>query len=107
MARRVNISTARKELPRLFDRVTARDGEKVVIRRRDGGKEVVLASLDYVERLEAAAREVVAASPFRLFGSGTLHAAVEETLASIRAEDAEQLAGRLAEIATPTRPSDR
>ena len=52
MLKTLNISTTRRDLPSLFDRVTARDGERINIRRRDGGPEAVLVGRDYLDRLE-------------------------------------------------------
>jgi len=105
MASRVNISTARRELPALFNRVTSRDGAKVVIGRRDGGREAVLASREYVERLEVAERRVGRGTSFRVMGSATIVGTVEEVLGEIRAEQAGQRAKRLAELTIP--PSSR
>ncbi|HEY3353659.1 MAG TPA: hypothetical protein VGQ83_10445 [Polyangia bacterium] len=99
MAKPVNISAARRDLPSLFDRVTRRDGEKVVIRRRDGGREAVLVSRDYVERLERTKRQVVGTTAFRLLGSGELLVPVEEAVANLRAAEERDAAKRLAELA--------
>lgn len=87
MARPLNISTARRTLPALFDRVTKRQGEKVVIRRRDGVEEAVLVSGGYLERLERGPR-FAAPTSFRLFGSGTLVAPVDEVIDEVRAAEA-------------------
>src|ERR1051326_2428318 len=76
MAKRLNISDARKLLPALFDRVTNREGEKVIISRRDSGTEAILVSKSYVERLEGRASR----KPFRLFGSAKVMGSVEEIL---------------------------
>lgn len=106
MAKRVNISTARKELPTLFNRVTSRDGEKVVIGRRDGGPEAVLVSRGYIERLEIASPKAPPGKPWSLFGSGTIvgGGTVEDVLAEVRAEDNRQTEKRLAEFTAPLPP---
>jgi PHD/YefM family antitoxin component YafN of YafNO toxin-antitoxin module len=94
--RRVNISTARRELPSLFDRVTERPGEKVTIARRDGGAEAVLVSRSYLEHLEA--QRPARATTFKLMSSGTLNAPADEVLAAIRRKDAEVTEARLADL---------
>lgn len=100
MAKRVNISTARKDLPILFDRVTDREGEKVVIRRRDGGQEAVLVSRSYVEQLELASRRS-SGRVFRLLGSGTLLAPGDEVLRVVRAAEVAETEKREQELAPP------
>ena len=99
MSKSVSISDARKLLPTLFDRVTAHDGQRVVIRRRDDVSEAVLVSRAYLERLELAANGRRDGSPFRLVGSGTVSGDVNETIAAIRSDDAVVSASRLAEFA--------
>lgn len=101
--RSVNISTARKDLPALFDRVTKEEGAKVVIRRRDQEREAVLVSRDYVDRLERGARQR-ASKGFRLVGSGTLMVQVDEVLSSIRAADDAESTKRAGELAPRRRP---
>lgn len=96
MAKMVNISAARRDLPSLFDRVTTNDGDKVVIRRRDGGREAVLVSRDYVERLERANRRLGAGSAFRLVGSGEVLSSIEDAIADIRADDKREADHRIA-----------
>jgi len=98
MAKRVNISTARRELPTLFDRVTRRDGERVVIRRRDGGPDAVLVSREYVDSLERTTQELARSIPFRLVGSGELLAPVEDALAAMRGQQARSVDQRLGEL---------
>lgn len=98
MAKPLNISTARKQLPAIFDRVTGRRGAKVVIRRRDGDREAVLVDRGYVEALEAASRRLSSEPDFRLVGSGEAICDVEEALAEIRAADATEAASRGDEV---------
>lgn len=89
----MNISAARKELPSLFDLVTDRDGEKVVITRRDGQRAAVLVSHGYVEQLELVVRRAPR-QPFRLIGSGRLLVAPDEILTDIRAAEDLEVSGR-------------
>jgi hypothetical protein len=100
MPKRLNISTARKELPALFDRVATREGERVIIRRRDGGEEAALISLGYLERLELAHRQRAAAKPFKLIGSGTMVVSVEDVLGEIRAADEREIEKRQRDFAS-------
>jgi PHD/YefM family antitoxin component YafN of YafNO toxin-antitoxin module len=99
MSKTLNISAARKELPSLFDRVTSRNGERVVIRRRDGDREAVLVGRDYIESLEAANRRGAAGTDFRLIGSGSALRDVEEAIAEIRSADALAAGRRQREVA--------
>jgi PHD/YefM family antitoxin component YafN of YafNO toxin-antitoxin module len=99
MAKQVNISAARRELPSLFDRVTRRDGEKVIIRRRDAGPEAVLVSRDYIDSLEQATRDLARATPFRLVGSGELLGSVEDVIATMRGQQTRERDARLDELA--------
>ena len=101
MANYRNISTARSELPSLFDRVTARDGERVTIRRRDGGPEAVLVSRGYLDRLELARPAPRTDRPFHLLGSGALLRPCVEVLDEIRAAAAAEAGKRLGELAPP------
>lgn len=107
MAKRVNISTARNELASLFDRVIGHEGEKVVIRRRDGEREAVLVSRDYVERLEVASRSPAFAKPFRLLGSARLTGDAETIIDEIRAAETREVEKRLQEFASPPKRKPR
>lgn len=100
MPKPLNISTARKELPSLFDRVTNRRGEIVVIRRRDGDREAVLVAREYLDSLQAASRRLAPAQPFRLLGSGTALSDVETVLGAIRAEEESDAGVRIADFVT-------
>lgn len=104
MPKRVNISTARKDLPSLFDRVTARDGEKVVIRRRDGGREAVLVGRGYVDRLEQQGRRLAAREPFTLLGSLEVRGDADGVVEDVRARDRHGSAKRLAALLPRRRP---
>ena len=109
MARLVNITNARKDLPKLFDRVTAHDGVKVIIRRRDGGREAVLVSRDYLEGLEKKHAEPAAPKNKRwsLSGSMKLTMPVEDIIAEIRANDDREFEKRLNEFAPLPKPRRR
>ena len=107
MARLVNISTARKNLPGLFDRVTSRDGEMVVIRRRDGGREAVLISRDYIERLERQAGALRAGKPFKLLGSLALAGDAASVLDEVRAGDRRESEKRLREFTPAIQKTSR
>lgn len=98
MAKAVNISTARRDLPALFDRVTGRRGEMVVITRRDGERAAVLVDRGYVESLEAANRRLSAVAGFKLMDSGEATADIDSVLSAIRAEDAREAEQRRSEI---------
>ena len=98
----VNISTARKRLPALFDTVTARDGAQVSIRRRDSGAEAVLVSRDYLDRLEHAYPHVPPGEAFRLIGSGKLLRPGADVINEIRAEAASESLRRANEMAAHT-----
>lgn len=97
MAKSLNISTARRTLPTLFDRVTARDGEKVVIHRRDGDQEAVLVSRGYLDRLEKETRRGTGTA-FKLIGSGRMLGSVEEAVAEVRAAEAAEAEKRAREL---------
>jgi hypothetical protein len=90
MRERRTISTARKQLFELFDRVTGNEGERVIIARRTSSKEAVLIAKDYLDHLETASRRFAgqAAETFSLFGSATLTTSPDEVLRATRREQA-------------------
>lgn len=90
------MSTARRELPSLFDVVTGRDGATVVIARRDGGPEAVLVGRAYIERLERASRLASTERPFRLAGS--IRAVVDDPIGQLRESAGAEAEKRLASL---------
>jgi len=99
MAKRVNISAARRDLPALFDRVIARAGESVIIARRDSPDEAVLVARSYIERLERAPQERKV--PFKLMGSGALLVASDDVIGDLRRREADEADKRHAEFQPP------
>ena len=81
----VTISEARRRLFDLFERVTSRRPDRVVIRHRDGDREAVLIDREVLEGLERRAAEATTTS-FDLFGSATLHTSPDDVLSAVRAE---------------------
>ena len=106
MANRQSISTARRQLFDLFDRVTAGDGEKVVIVRRNSLKEAVLVSREYLDHLETTTRGLArrAAAGFSLFGSATLLVPPDDVFRATRQEQARRRARKEAKL-SPRRRS--
>ena len=98
MAKRVNISAARRDLPALFDRVTRDTRVKVVIQRRDTSSEAVLVSREYLDHLERGARQARLGSPFRLIGSGELLTPIEDAIAGVREAESREAAARLDQL---------
>jgi hypothetical protein len=96
MRERRTISTARKQLFELFDRVTGNEGERVVIARRTSSKEAVLIAKDYLDHLETASHRFAghAAGSFSLFGTATLTTPAGEVLRATRREQARLRARR-------------
>jgi PHD/YefM family antitoxin component YafN of YafNO toxin-antitoxin module len=103
MAKAVNISTARRDLPSLFDKVTGRKGEIVVIRRRDGDRQAVLVDREHFESLEAATRRLSAGRGFKLIGSGEATGDIDAVLSEIRADDRREAERRQAEMSLRAR----
>lgn len=106
MSNRHSISTARRQLFDLFDRVTGSEGDRVVIVRRNTPKEAVLVSRDYLDHLETTARRLTAraATSFSLFGSATLLVPPDDVLRATRQEQARLRARKQAKLAGRRRP---
>lgn len=100
MAKRVNISTARKHLPALFDRVTERDGDRVLIHRRDDGREAVLVSRSYIDRIELASRRLARGEAFDVVGSLTIVGDADGVLDEVRAVQSKEAHKRHRELAS-------
>lgn len=81
------LSQARAELFALFEDVTTHAGRKVILRHRGGGRDAVLVSREYLERIERAQASAEGGS-FSLFGSATLNRPLEEALGEIRQDAA-------------------
>ena len=103
MAKAVNISTARRDLPSLFDKVTGRKGEIVVIRRRDGDRQAVLVDREHFESLEVATRRLSAGWEFKLIGSGEATGDIDAVLSEIRADDRREAERRQGEMSLRAR----
>src|SRR5262249_29850638 len=81
------LSAARAELFDLFEEVTSKQGEKVILAHRGSARTAALVDSEYLERLEQLARFPPAPTErFRLVGSATLGVAPEEVLQAVRDE---------------------
>lgn len=81
------LSQARAELFALFEDVTAHSGRRIILRHRGGGRDAVLVSREYLERIERA-QPGAGGGSFSLVGSATLNRPLEEALAEIRRDAA-------------------
>lgn len=104
MGQRRTISTARRQLFDLFDQVTATDGEKIIIVRRNVPKAAVLVSRDYLEQLETTTRQLTrgGAEAFSLFGSAALSGSPDDVLRATRREQT-RLGARKRDSLSPRR----
>jgi hypothetical protein len=81
------LSAARAELFDLFEEVTSKQGEKIILVHRGSSRTAALVDGEYLERLEQLARRPSGPTePFRIFGSATLRVPPEEVLQAVRAE---------------------
>jgi len=100
------ISSARQRFFALFRAVTSRPGRRVTITSRGAAGHAVLVGESYLDELEAAARRLrelqagqgMPAEAFRLLGSGTLAAGVEDPATRIRLEAATAAERKLASL---------
>ena|SRR5437762_1250786 len=109
MSKQRMLSAARAELFDLFEEVTSKQGEKVILMHRGSSRAAALVDREYLERLEQLARRPSGLiERFRLRGSATLGVLPEDVLKAARAEQrrlSEKKAARFA--GTPSSGSKR
>jgi PHD/YefM family antitoxin component YafN of YafNO toxin-antitoxin module len=103
MSKRVNISTARKNLPALFDQVTRSDRAKVIIQRRDGEEQAVLVGHSYLERLEIELNQSAKERPLALIGSARLSSPLVDVVAELRESEGREIELRVRDFLAPSR----
>ena len=98
MARRVTISTDRRDLFELFEDVVNEKTDKVVIEHRNVAERAVLVRETYVKHLEMLVdtlkRREPPSKPFFLIGSATLLVEPEDVLCDVRRQQIELAAAK-------------